>query len=593
MDDFSIQCGRLCSILDAFSIGVITVSPNRKIMSMNTAAELMTGHKKKDVIGKYCHQAFVRNLCGRECKLHESIHSEQKVFRPPEPSSVHPRGKLHRAPSREQGTEIRFEQYEKHYITKVVSPLYSSDESVVGCIVVFQDHSAFRDLIDRIRYEDRRLKIILDNLDIGILTVDRGGHVTFFNTMAETVTGYSRGDILGRPYSTMFGKESCKDILLLKETVADGNARSNEEGEIITRDGGPIPIRARYMALKHEDGRIVGGLATISDLSLMYQLNSAIKERYTFYDMVGKDPAMQRIFDILPVIAASDSTVLIEGPTGTGKDLLARIIHSASKRAEKAMVKVNCAALPENLLESEMFGYVKGAFTGADRDKPGRFQEADGGTIFLDEIGDVPLPLQAKLLRVLEDREFYPLGSRRTTKVDVRIIAATNQEMERLVKEKHFREDLYYRLNVIRIELPELKARKADLPLLISHILKRLSITKNTRIDKISEDAMEVLLNYDYPGNIRELENILEHAFIICQGTTIEKKHLPPAPLKYVRHEPLGRPVTAIRQEEADEKDRLLAMLRKYQWNRGQTAKALSIERTTLWRKMRKYNLFQ
>jgi transcriptional regulator with PAS, ATPase and Fis domain len=285
--------------------------------------------------------------------------------------------------------------------------------------------------------------------------------------------------------------------------------------------------------------------------------------------------------------------VLIEGPTGTGKDLLARIIHSAGKRAERPLVKVNCAALPENLLESEMFGYVKGAFTGADRDKPGRFQEADGGTIFLDEIGDLPLPLQAKLLRVLEDREFYPLGSRKTTKVDVRIIAATNQEMELLVKEKRFREDLYYRLNVIRIELPGLKERKADLPLLISHILKRLSMTKDTRIERISEDAMEVLLNYDYPGNVRELENILEHAFIICQGTTIEKKHLPPAPLKYIRREPGDQPVMEIRQEAADEKERLLAMLRKYQWNRGQTANALNIERTTLWRKMRKYNLLQ
>ena len=592
MDDFSIECGQLCSILDSFSIGVITVSPDRRITSINRSAEALTGHKKKDIIGKYCHQVFVQDLCGRECKSHEAIRSGLRSLRSLTPSSVRPQGRIQRGASKEAAGEIRFQQYEKHYITKIVSPLYSSDEGVVGCIVVFQDHSGFRDLIDRIRYEDRRLKIILDNLGIGILTVDRGGHVTFFNRMAETVTGYSRGDILGRPYSTIFGKDSCKDILLLKETVADGKARSNEEGEIITREGRVIPIRAHYMALKHEDGRIIGGLTTISDLSLMYQLNSVIKERYTFYDMVGKDPAMQKIFDILPVIAASDSTVLIEGPTGTGKDLLAKIIHTASKRAEKAMVKVNCAALPENLLESEMFGYVKGAFTGADRDKPGRFQEADGGTIFLDEIGDLPLSLQAKLLRVLEDREFYSLGSRKTTKVDVRIITATNQEMERLVKEKRFREDLYYRLNVIRIELPELKARKADLPLLISHILKRLAITKNIGIDKISEDAMEVLLSYDYPGNIRELENILEHAFIICRGTTIEKKHLPSSLLRYLSAEPAARPITAIGLEEGDEKGRLLAMLKKYQWNRGQAAKALNIERTTLWRKMKKYNLF-
>jgi transcriptional regulator with PAS, ATPase and Fis domain len=271
---------------------------------------------------------------------------------------------------------------------------------------------------------------------------------------------------------------------------------------------------------------------------------------------------------------------------------LAKVIHNASPRANRRLVKVNCAALPDNLLESEMFGYVKGAFTGAEKDKPGRFQEADGGTIFLDEIGDLPLGLQAKLLRVLEDKEFYPLGSRKTTKVDVRILSATNQNLGRLVQEKRFREDLFYRLNVMRLELPPLNARKADIPLLISHILKRLCATRDTRVDKIANDAMEVLLNYDYPGNIRELENIIEHALIVCRDKIIQPGHLPLA-LQGGRTAPLpAAEKRTIEKEIAfSEKALILNMLQKHNWKKGQTASALSINRTTLWRKMKKYGL--
>ncbi len=564
---------QLWALLGDLRIGVFTVDANRKITSFNHAAELLTGYNEEEVVGKYCYQVFGNELCYGECKYHEAVLAEQK--------------------SLSFDVEISDRQDEKRTITKIVTPLYDLHSKPMGCIEIFQDHSTFEELINRIRYDERRLKIILDNLDIGVFTVTRGGHVTFFNTQAEAISGYDRKDLLGKPCSIILGEGNEDGFSLLKKSIEDEKPRSNRKGILTTKDGRTIPIRANYMALRNEQGRIVGGLATIQDLSLLYQLNRAITNRYTFADMIGKSPSMQKIFEILPVVSDSEATVLIEGPTGTGKDLLAKVIHNASKRAKKPMVKVNCAALPDNLLESEMFGYVKGAFTGADRDKPGRFQEADKGTIFLDEIGDLPLSLQAKLLRVLEDREFYPLGSRKTTKVDVRIITATNQDLERLVEEKRFREDLFYRLNVIRLELPPLKERRGDIPLLIEHILKRLSAVKEAQINKISEDAMEVLLNYDYPGNIRELENVLEHALTICQEKIIERRHLPLSLQRGITTKgPSEQPVEDLDAlSQYSEKYRIVEMLKRHNWHRGKTAQELDMDRTTLWRKMKKYHL--
>jgi two-component system response regulator HydG len=345
------------------------------------------------------------------------------------------------------------------------------------------------------------------------------------------------------------------------------------------------------MALRNEKGTIVGGLATVQDLTLVHQLNQAIHDRYTCYDMIGKSPGMQKIFDMIPVVADSTATVLIEGATGTGKDLVARIIHSAGPRHDKPMVKINCAAIPESLLESEFFGYVRGAFTGADRDKPGRFEEADGGTIFLDEIGDLPLTLQAKLLRVLEDKEFYPLGSRKTRKVDVRIISATNRGLERLVRQRRFREDLFYRINVVRMEVPPLGERQDDIPLLIRHTLRKLCAARAIPPPSISSDVLQVLLNYRYPGNVREMENILEHALILCRGKPLSSRHLP----AYVFAPPAVEPIEsdgnfppgAIR----DEADRIRKTLQRFGGHRTRTANTLGMNRTTLWRKMKRYGL--
>jgi PAS domain S-box-containing protein len=571
MDDILLKYHQLGDIFDTFSLGVMVVGPDRKILSFNHSAEIITGFNESDLRGKYCYEVLLEKLCRGACQYLDAIES----------------GTV----SSSADLEITDQDHVPHDITRIVSPIYGPDQTAAGCIEVFQDHSVFKELLERVRHDDRRLKIILDNLDIGVLTVDRGGHITFFNNRAETMSGFNRGEVLGKSCTMIFGKASSHDMLLFNETIADGQPRGSTEGEIRTRDGQTVPMRANYMALKNEDGRIVGGLATISDLSLKYQFNSEIKGRYTFYDMVGKDPAIQKIFDIVPVVAASDATILIEGPTGTGKDVLAKVIHHASKRSKRPLVKVNCAALPDNLLESEMFGYAKGAFTGADKDKPGRFQEADGGTIFLDEIGDLPLSLQAKLLRVLEDQEFYPLGSRKTTKVDVRIISATNQNLDRLVRKRRFREDLFYRLNVMRLDLPPLKDRKGDIPLLISHILKRLSATRDTLVEKFSNDAMEVLLNYNYPGSVRELENIIEHALIVCQGKIIERNHLPLSLQGGFAQQPAEDMPSFDSGIEFSEKAIILDMLRKHNWNKGKTASALNINRTTLWRKMKKYSM--
>ncbi len=559
------------SLLDELNIGAFTVNLSGKITSMNIAAQGLMGLKEYEVIGRDCREIFTGVPCLVNCILRKEY--ECGIDEP--------------------DVEIRDESNKKHLLTRLATPIYDPDQNVAGCMTILQDHSPIIDLIDRIYYEERSLKNILDNIDEAVFTLSRGGHITFFNSEAERISGYDRAEVLGKHYTFIFTEDTLQEFEQAKDSVGKRRARDTRNLKITTKHGDIVPVRTTYLALRNEKGIIVGGLATFHDLTLVHQLNQVIQDKYTFHDMIGKDPAMQKIFETVSIVSKTDATVLIEGATGTGKDLLAKVIHSGSKRSNKPFVKVNCAALPENLLESEMFGYVKGAFTGAERDKPGRFSEANGGTIFLDEIGDIPLALQAKLLRVLESREFYPLGSRGIKKVDVRIISATNRGLEQLVKKGLFREDLFYRLNVFRIELPILKSRRSDIPLLIPHILRRLCAAKGMKRVNISESAMELLLNYPYPGNIRELENILEHALIICKEKMIEPKHLP----SYLQQvdgisdlESNDRPVV-VNFSEHGERRKIIQTLRSNEGNRNKTAIALGIDRSTLWRKMKRYGI--
>lgn len=564
-----VRCDHWLDVLDELNIGAFVADNRRRIMAINLSAQALLGLREPEVIDRDCREVFTGVPCTVSCVLDQ-------------PESAN---------DRDTDLEVTDEENQRHLITRMATPIYHPRGEVVGCMTILQDHSPITQLIDRLHYEERRLKNILDNLDVGIFTVNRGGLINFFNRAAETISGYDRHQVLGRSCAKIFSGEQARDVCLLKESITTSKARSNCQGHMIDRDGVTIPIRATYMALKNEKNIIIGGLATFQDMTLAHQLNRAISNHYTFHDMIGKDPAIRKIFEMVAVVAPSDATVLVEGATGTGKDLLAKVIHSASTRATGSFVKVNCAAIPENLIESEIFGYVKGAFTGADRDKPGRFADAEGGTIFLDEIGDLPLSLQAKLLRVLEDREFYPLGSRRTQKVDVRIISATNRQLKALVGQGLFREDLYYRLNVLRIALPLLKDRRGDLPLLIRHIARHLCAARAVTPPAISKAAMQILLNYDYPGNVRELENILEHALIICREAVIQPDHLP----DYVRQTKSVSDASPAQivpaAAPAPELRRILEALEKTGGHRHKAARELGMERTTLWRKMKKYGI--
>jgi transcriptional regulator with PAS, ATPase and Fis domain len=354
-------------------------------------------------------------------------------------------------------------------------------------------------------------------------------------------------------------------------------------------DGKQIPISISTAVLRDETERITGGVETFRDLSVLEALQKEIKRAYTFEDIVSKNHRILKIFDILPNIAASESTVLIQGASGSGKELFARAIHNMSLRKDGPFVAVNCGALPDTLLESELFGYVKGAFTDAKKDKPGRFALAKGGTIFLDEVESLPPAMQVKLLRVLQEREFEPLGATAPVKADVRVIAATKDNLSALVEKGAFRDDLYFRLNVVKLQLPALVERRDDIPLLIDHFIDKFNRKMGRYILRVSDEVLGVLLQYDFPGNVRELENMIEHAFVMCREEEIQLQHLPPefSQLKLAAHEPVSTPLPL----QDAERQTILEALEKHNWNKVETAKALGLHRTTLWRKMKQYNL--
>jgi PAS domain S-box-containing protein len=430
------------------------------------------------------------------------------------------------------------------------------------------------------------LPLILDSITEGVFTINQDKIITSFNRAAEKITGFSRKKAVGKKCFEVFQADICQEACPLSSTVKAGKTVVDLPVNILNAEGRVLPISITTAVLKNDRGEILGGVETFRDLTALEALRREIRQKYVIADIVGKSDALQNIFSLLPDIAQSNSTVLIQGPSGSGKELLAKAIHQLSPRRDKPFIAVNCSALPETLLESELFGYVRGAFTDAKKDKPGKFAVAEGGTLFLDEIGDLPLSMQAKLLRVLQEKNYEPLGSNTLKKVRARIISATNKDLKALVDQGRFREDLYYRLKVIPIDLPTLRERREDLPLLIEHFIRKLNLQTGKKITQIAPKALEILMNYAYPGNIRELENILEHAFVLCHGTLIQPSHLPPELQQEPR--PEGQPSRPAGHRLKDQEEAMIRkILEKNQGHRARTARELGIHPTTLWRKLK------
>lgn len=425
--------------------------------------------------------------------------------------------------------------------------------------------------------------IILDSIADGVFTVDQDWRITSFNRAAQEITKVSRTEAVGQLCKDVLKADICEKNCCLRTTMKTGAPIINKKVNIIDAEGRKLPISISTALLRNKSGKLLGAVETFRDISVEEDLRKAIQSKYSFEDIISKNHKMLQLCDILPDIAASSSTVLIEGESGTGKELIARAMHNLSPRKKQPFLAVNCSALPDTLLESELFGYKAGAFTDAKKDKPGRFCLAENGTLFLDEIGEITLAMQVKLLRVLQEKTYEPLGATQSVKHNVRIIAATNKNLEELVHQNRFREDLFYRINVFKINLPPLRERMEDIPLLIDHFVGRFNILQKKNIEGVSDEAMSLLMTYNYPGNIRELANVVERAFILCKTGVIEKKHLPEELL-----------ITGVRTFEKDassfrdvETAYLINALKQNNWNCPQTARQLGIHKSTLYRKIK------
>ena len=428
-------------------------------------------------------------------------------------------------------------------------------------------------------------EIILDSVTDGVFTVDRDWRITSFNRAAEGITGVPRKEAIGKPCSEVFRASMCEADCALRHTMEMGKPVVNRSAFIVTAEGRRIPISVSTALLRDGKGRVIGGAETFRDLSLVEELRKELEGRFQVGDLVSRSAAMRRLLDVLPQVASSDSTVLIQGETGTGKELLARAIHGLSPRKDKPFVAVSCGALPDTLLESELFGYKTGAFTGADKDKPGRFALAEGGALFLDEIGEVSPALQIRLLRVLQEKTYEPLGGTESVKADIRVITATNRDLTAQVKKGAFRQDLFYRVNVVKLELPPLRRRKEDIPLLVEHFIARFNRLQDKAVSGVAPEVMAFLMAHDYPGNVRELENIVEHAFVLCGEGRIEPRHLPE---EFVARVPAATPSKDMAAGvRAMEVQAIRQALERNGFNRLAAARELGLHKSTLFRKLK------
>ncbi|WP_461210578.1 sigma-54 interaction domain-containing protein [Desulfocurvus sp. DL9XJH121] len=443
---------------------------------------------------------------------------------------------------------------------------------------------------------------LLDEIPLAVLLLDTRRRVVAMNQAAEVLIGFPARRSLGLPCRYALRGSLCGRSCPLAGLDRDSSPAC-AEGDIINADRERIPVRVTASPVRAADGSVQGYMETVEDLRLLRNLEPSQQAAFGYAGIIGHSPKMEKLFQLLPSVAQTDSSVLITGETGTGKDLVAEAIHQSSDRAKGPFVKVNCGALPETLLEGELFGHVKGAFTGAVENKSGRFKLAHNGTLFLTEIGDLPLPLQVKLLSFLDDKTFYPLGGTKPVKVDVRIIAATLRDLEEMVAQRLFREDLLYRLNVVRMHLPPLRERGEDLEMLTDHFLAMFRASFGKEVKSLGPRTRDILLGHPFPGNVRELRNVVEYAVNVCEGDTVLPEHLPaymtrPHPAPAPRPVEPGAPApprAAARPHapnwDAAERELIMDALVQAKGRRGRAADILGWGRSTLWRKMKKHGI--
>ncbi len=431
--------------------------------------------------------------------------------------------------------------------------------------------------------------IILDSIADGVFTVDDNWLIQSFNDSAEKITGVTKKEAIGQRCCDVFKASICETQCALRETIKTGKPVVGKMIYIVDADGNRIPVSISTALLKDNEGNVIGGVETFRDLTLVENLRKEIDQKYSLGDIVSRNHKIQDIFSILPEIAASSATVLIDGESGTGKELIARAIHNLGNRVDEPFIAVNLAALPDTLLESELFGYKKGAFTDAHHDKPGRFALAGKGTLFLDEIGDISPSMQVRLLRVLQEKVYEPLGATDSTKTEARIIAATNSDIDKLVENGTFRQDLYYRINIVRITLPPLRERREDIPILADHFINRFNHLQGKDIAGVSDDTMSVLMSHDYPGNVRELENIIERAFVLCHSGVIKTKHLPESLIS--RTQKAVNKISHTATLDEIEIYIIRDALDRNDWNFKKTADELGVHKSTLYRKVERFDI--
>ena len=430
--------------------------------------------------------------------------------------------------------------------------------------------------------------MILESVSDGVFTVDRNLNISSFNQAAEQITGLSKAEAVGRQCRNVFHSNKCNQDCILKNTIGLGRPLNDSSIVITVKQEKQIPIDISTAPLKNDNEEIIGCIGIFRDLRLVDTMEHQLCDCFQIGDMVSRNQTMQKLFALVPKIGESSCTVLIEGETGTGKELLARAIHNTSPRKTKPFIAINCGALPDTLLESELFGYKAGAFTDATKDKPGHFLLAEGGTIFLDEIGETSSAFQTRLLRVLEQRQIVPLGGVTSKQVDVRVIVATNKSLYDLVDKGDFRQDLYYRIDVMQLKLPPLRERKEDIPLLIEYFIERKNKRQQKKIKGIDKEILPHFLAYDYPGNVRELENLIERAYILCNNGIIHYDHLP----DILKHGPEKQQNSHLLESAAVTSEHQAIMEALLNNNsRTDAARELGIHKSTLFRKIKKLGI--